>query len=297
MAARSSRSRRASTCSRPSCVPADEAALRNAHQFLARRARDHHPRRRPCRFAADLRSQPHRSSPTTTRCRRRARRRWPNYLAISLNVPEARVHVEGRGSDEPVNSGKDAASLAANRRVEIVIEGARFEANAPLELVKNGASRGRHRNRGRGAARSARRGCPRSRDTSRWPTSSAWAWSSTSRSSSPAIALAGARSPMPLPPISVDQDRDPASSPRRRSSSPSTASAVNPLDFDGVDIEWCGHRGREPLARRRPHRRRQPHGRAGARRRTASEVWRAERNVHFGGGPVRAEIDAAASQL
>ena len=61
-----------------------------------------------------------------------------NYLAISLNVPEARVHVEGRGSDEPVNTGKDAASLAANRRVEIVIEGARFEANAPLELVKAG---------------------------------------------------------------------------------------------------------------------------------------------------------------
>jgi outer membrane protein OmpA-like peptidoglycan-associated protein len=61
-----------------------------------------------------------------------------NYLAISLNVPENRVHVEGHGSDEPVNSGKDAASLAANRRVEIVIEGARFEANAPLELVKAG---------------------------------------------------------------------------------------------------------------------------------------------------------------
>ncbi len=61
-----------------------------------------------------------------------------NYLAISLNVPEARVHVEGHGSDEPVNAGKDAASLAANRRVEIVIEGARFEANAPLELVKAG---------------------------------------------------------------------------------------------------------------------------------------------------------------
>jgi flagellar motor protein MotB len=45
-----------------------------------------------------------------------------NYLAISLNVPESRVHVEGHGSDEPVNTGMDAASLAANRRVEIVIE-------------------------------------------------------------------------------------------------------------------------------------------------------------------------------
>ena len=37
-----------------------------------------------------------------------------------------------------VSQGKDAASLAANRRVEIVIEGSRFEANAPLELVTAG---------------------------------------------------------------------------------------------------------------------------------------------------------------
>ena len=80
-----------------------------------------------------------------------------DYLATSLNVPEARVHVEGRGSDEPVNQGKDAASLAANRRVEIVIEGSRFEANAPLELVKASGEPQKRRHRRCRAARSGQR--------------------------------------------------------------------------------------------------------------------------------------------
>ena len=79
-------------------------------------------------------------SPTTTRSRKRARRFVADYLAAALNVPAARVHVEGHGSDEPSSAGKDAASLAANRRVDIVIEGARFEANAPLELQAAGGS-------------------------------------------------------------------------------------------------------------------------------------------------------------
>ena len=45
-----------------------------------------------------------------------------DYLAISLAVPESRVQVIGRGADEPLKTGKDAASLAANRRVDIIIE-------------------------------------------------------------------------------------------------------------------------------------------------------------------------------
>jgi uncharacterized repeat protein (TIGR01451 family) len=63
-----------------------------------------------------------------------------DYLAVALNVQTGRVHVEGHGSDEPLSAGKDAKSLAANRRVDIVIEGARFEANAPLELKAAGGS-------------------------------------------------------------------------------------------------------------------------------------------------------------
>ena len=111
-----------------------------------------------------------------------------DYLANALNVPAARVHVEGRGSDQPVASGKDAASLAANRRVEIVIEGSRFEANAPLELAAAGGKAENIATQGvilRGPstrARSARRAAPRP------TTSSAWAWCSTSTRSSPASA-------------------------------------------------------------------------------------------------------------
>src|SRR4029077_15709278 len=48
------------------------------------------------------------------------------------------VQVIGRGSDEPGAAGNDPASRAANRRVEIVIEGSRFEANAPLGLAAAG---------------------------------------------------------------------------------------------------------------------------------------------------------------
>ncbi len=106
-----------------------------------------------------------------------------DYLAISLNVPAARVHVEGRGSDEPLNAGKDAASLAANRRVEIVIEGARFEANAPLELVKAGGEPQKTRNGGRRAARPGGAERRATRATARWPTSARMARGrSTSRS-------------------------------------------------------------------------------------------------------------------
>ena len=145
-----------------------------------------------------------------------------DYLAAALNVPAARVHVEGHGSDEPLNAGKDAASLAANRRVEIVIEGARFEANAPLELVKAGGAAAEDRNGGR---RAARRRAPRQRAAraSRvQPTEPRLAHVIDIEALTPGIrwltpeadAVAGHR---------VDQDRDPARAAARRWSSPSTA--------------------------------------------------------------------------
>ena len=39
-----------------------------------------------------------------------------DYLAAALNIPVTRVHVEGHG--RAASAGKDAASLAANRRVD-----------------------------------------------------------------------------------------------------------------------------------------------------------------------------------
>ena len=84
-------------------LPSDEAALRYAHRLLARRARHHHPRRRPRRLAAHLRPQPQGVRRQLRVVARRARRRWPTTSPSRSTFREARVHVEGRGSDEPVN--------------------------------------------------------------------------------------------------------------------------------------------------------------------------------------------------
>ena len=48
-----------------------------------------------------------------------------DYLRTLLGVDPLRVRVAGKGPDEPLRGGRDAASLAANRRVEITINGER----------------------------------------------------------------------------------------------------------------------------------------------------------------------------
>jgi uncharacterized repeat protein (TIGR01451 family) len=58
-----------------------------------------------------------------------------DYLAERLGVPSERVMTDGRGSDEPIAAGRDAASLAQNRRVEIFLEGERVQDHAALELA------------------------------------------------------------------------------------------------------------------------------------------------------------------
>jgi uncharacterized repeat protein (TIGR01451 family) len=50
-----------------------------------------------------------------------------SYLAAQLGIDMAQVHADGKGADEPLQPGKDAASLAANRRVEITINGQRLK--------------------------------------------------------------------------------------------------------------------------------------------------------------------------
>ncbi|HVJ31154.1 MAG TPA: OmpA family protein, partial [Gammaproteobacteria bacterium] len=56
-----------------------------------------------------------------------------NYLQGAL--PDSRIEVEGRGADEPVSDGTDAASLALNRRVEIEVEGVRAVSAADWNVV------------------------------------------------------------------------------------------------------------------------------------------------------------------
>ena len=157
-----------------------------------------------------------------------------------------------------MNYGKDAASLAANRRVDIVIEGSRFEANAPLELVKAGgepqttspprawccAVRARdgvaHRAL-QADGRQARHGRGRRR-----------------REAQARHRLAGAarrcharRSPS----TKVAIQHRPGQTRRAHAS---MASRSIRSSFDGVDVNGRRHRGVEPLARGRPGRRRQP---------------------------------------
>ncbi len=62
------------------------------------------------------------------------------YLAELLAVPADRVTTAGHGADDPIATGRDPASLARNRRVEIFIDGERFDGEAPLELT--GGARG-----------------------------------------------------------------------------------------------------------------------------------------------------------
>ncbi|MEO8019231.1 MAG: OmpA family protein [Pseudomonadota bacterium] len=215
-----------------------------------------------------------------------------NYLATALNVSEARVHVEGHGSDEPLKAGKDAASLAANRRVDIVIEGARFEANAPLELVKPGGEAQKLDTvgvvlRGPGnAVRKARNGVnpvehvgSQSIDVN--TLSPGIRWITPDADAVPAIASIK---------IAIQHD------PRQTVELSLNDVAINKLNFDSVSFNdantvalsrWRGvdlNDGDNELA-------------AKILDADGAIVWQAKRTVHYGGSPVRAELDKEASKL
>jgi len=216
-----------------------------------------------------------------------------NYLASALNVPAARVHVEGHGSDEPLNSGKDAASLAANRRVDIVIEGARFEANAPLELAPavaevrkvdtlgvvlrgpgRGVLRNVHKNNLADAAQASQ-----FVDVEQLKPGIRWL-----------LPEDGASPPIAAVKVAIQHE------PTQKLELTLNGRPVDGLNFDNLSFNeantvalsrWRGvhlldgdnHFAAKVLAA------------------DGSVVWQAERTVHFGDGAVRAEIDKAASKL
>jgi uncharacterized repeat protein (TIGR01451 family) len=215
-----------------------------------------------------------------------------DYLAAALNVPQQRVHVEGRGSDQPVNQGSDPASLAVNRRVEIVIEGSRFEGNAPLELLKAGGEPQKIDTVGvvlRGPAstvvRTARKqsvvesGDRRAIDLQ--SLSPGIKWLTPEPDAVPAIAS-----------IKVVIQHEP----RQSVSLKLNGAEVSQLNFDGVatneekTITLSRWRGVDLL-----------NGDNQLEARVLDEagnvVWESRRVVHYGGSPVRAEIVKAASRL
>jgi uncharacterized repeat protein (TIGR01451 family) len=218
-----------------------------------------------------------------------------DYLAISLSVPDARVHVEGHGSDEPVASGKDKASMAANRRVEIVIEGSHFEANAPLVVAANAA--------GGKADNVATQGV-----ILRGPSTPGARVKRTNLNSDrmglgvvidvatlkPGIAWlapnADVTAPISMTKVAI-QHRPGQSVELSVNGHP-----ANPLGFDGVTNNAANT---VAVSRWRAVELVDGENRMLARvlDTAGKEVWRGERSVHFGGGPVRAEFDKAASKL
>jgi len=215
-----------------------------------------------------------------------------DYLAISLSVPEDRVHVEGHGSDEPLNQGKDRASLAANRRVEIVIEGARFEANAPLELVKAGGEPQKLETTGvvlrgpggavgqkRKSAQTENRASSVTIDIEDLKPGIAWLTPEPDTIASIAsIKLAIQHAPGQTVELS------------------NNGTPVNPLNFDGLALNESNT---VALSRWRAVSLVDGENHFAARvlDTDGKVLWQATRSVHFGGGPVRAEIDKAASKL
>jgi uncharacterized repeat protein (TIGR01451 family) len=216
-----------------------------------------------------------------------------DYLAISLDVPAARVQVEGRGSDVPVATGKDAVSLAANRRVEIVIEGARFAANAPLELGVAGSQADPVDTRGvilRGPS-IARKSVTRSPnaddkiglgvkiDVEALQPGRSWL-----------APLADASPPISVTKVAIQH------LPGETVELTVNGRPVDALTFDGVSSNAANT---VAVSRWRAVDLVDGDNRMVARvlGEGGREVWRAERVVHFGGGPVRAELDKSASKL
>ena len=215
------------------------------------------------------------------------------YLAISLDVPAGRVRVEGHGSDEPIKSGKDAASLAANRRVDIVIEGARFEANAPLELVNAGGAAPKIDTVG---VVLRRQGADMMRDLRKRAASSASAFAASidiadlkpgikwlipeDNSSPPIAATKVAIQHLPDQKVELELNGEP----------------VNALNFDGMQTNEENTVG---LSRWRGVHLRDGDNLFHVRILDAdgNAVWESKRTVHYGDGPVRAEIDKSLSKL
>ena len=276
-------------------VPADEAALRSLINSW-RGARDLTIRAVGHADSQKISTRHRQVYPDNYALSKARAQAVADYLAISLNVPETRVHVEGRGSDEPLNAGKDAASLAANRRVDIVIEGARFEANAPLELVKA-------------------TGEPQKIETVgvvlRGPGSAGGASARTVRNSSNSTERAGTQ-PIDINALSPgirwltpEADAVPAISsikiaiahdPKQTAQLALNGVAVNKLNYDGVSFNeantvamsrWRGVDlvdGDNELSVK-------------VLDADGNVVWTGKRTVHYGGSPVRAEIDKEASKL
>ena len=246
-----------------------------------RRARRRGARAHRSRVARHARA--HDPASSATRIRHRSRHgtaaRFPDNHALSAaraqavadylrsTLPDARIEIEGRGADEPLDAGTDADSLARNRRVEIEVAGVRT-----LAAAETGASSRRPRSRppsprrarsaaSRRAAARARLGTvARSRGRAGARDRHCERSSRSSRSCSRATASRRRCRPSasPIAHLPEQQVRLSGQRPTRQRAE---------LRRHGAERREV--RGPEPLARRRPRGRRQPARRNGRSTRPA----------------------------
>jgi uncharacterized repeat protein (TIGR01451 family) len=209
------------------------------------------------------------------------------YLAERLSIDASRVTIEGRGSDEPLSTGHDRASLALNRRVDIAIEGLRIVAAGNL-MVKTATADAQVETVGTlgSAAASATTAAPTTRaaakrevDVEQLQPGTAW--------------LAPAEDEIPsIPSLRIVVQHAPTETIELQNN----GSVVSPLNFDGVETNeaatvsvsrWRGvdlRDGKNELI-------------AIVRDAEGNELQRLARTVHYAGGAVRAEIVREASTL
>jgi uncharacterized repeat protein (TIGR01451 family) len=210
------------------------------------------------------------------------------YLVERLNIDPSRVTIEGRGSDEPLASGHDRASLALNRRVDIAIEGLRIVAAGSL-MVKTAAADAQVETVGTlssttpatapAATPTVRAAAKREVDIEQLQPGTAW--------------LAPAENDIPsIPSVRIVVQHLPSQTVELQNN----GAVVSPLNFDGVETNesgtvsvsrWRGvdlRDGANELI-------------AIVRDSEGSELQRLTRTVHYAGGAVRAKIVREASTL
>lgn len=213
-----------------------------------------------------------------------------DYLGRRLGIDAAHIQTSGKGPDEPLQTGKDAASLAGNRRVEITINGERQLAAESLAIAKPAERSPAIKTVGswrRGAADHAPAPAPvpapgdkeASVDIETLTSSIAWVLpAADSQPSIPSIKIAISHAPDQS--VALQINGQPAS----------------PLDFDGVSHNLAGTvalsrwRGVDLLEGENTLL-------AIVRATDGHEVGRLERSVHYGDGAVHAELVRAESVL
>ncbi len=217
------------------------------------------------------------------------------YLAERLGVPSERVMTDGRGADEPIAAGKDPASLAANRRVEIVIEGERLEGDPPLVLINGKGGSASVATKGLIVRGPSQRLSTRQRSTTPLvevlPEATALPEIESLKPGTAILAPAqGALPPISSIKIAIQH------TPEQQVALTINGEAVSQLNFDGQAVNraktvaisrWRGVdlRNGDNIVR------------AIIRDAAGNEVARHEHVVHYGSGAVRAVLDKAKSKL